>query len=143
MTEKDNDVLQKNTADEELLNAFFAQSRSMQVPDDGFSGRVMRRIPEPVPLRQQRAYSLWTAACTLVCLVAFFANDGVALLKQGFSNSLGSMAAALSQSVSKVDLSALLPVSMPDNAFYTVPLVAVGVLTLAGVVGIYGVMQSE
>ncbi len=143
MTEKDNDVLQKNTADEELLNAFFAQSRSMQVPDDGFSGRVMRRIPEPVPLRQRRAYSLWTAACTLVCLVVFFANDGVALLKQGFSNSLGSMAAALSQSVSKVDLSALLPVSMPDNAFYTVPLVAVGVLTLAGVVGIYGVMQSE
>ncbi len=143
MTEKDNDVLQKNTADEELLNAFFAQSRSMQVPDDGFSGRVMRRIPEPVPLRQRHAYSLWTAACTLVCLVVFFANDGVALLKQGFSNSLGSMAAALSQSVSKVDLSALLPVSMPDNAFYTVPLVAVGVLTLAGVVGIYGVMQSE
>ena len=143
MTEIDNDILQENTADEELLDAFFAQSRSMQVPDEGFSRRVMRRIPEPVPLRQRRASALWTAACTLVCLVAFFANDGVALLKQGFSSSLGSVAAAVSQSVPKVDLSALLPVALPDNALYTVPLVAVGVMTLAAVVGIYGVMQSE
>lgn len=58
MTEKDNDVLQEKMVDEELLTAFFAPSRHMQMADGGFTGRVMRRIPEAMPVRQRLAYSL-------------------------------------------------------------------------------------
>lgn len=143
MTEKDNDVLQEKMVDEELLTAFFAPSRHMQMADGGFTGRVMRRIPEAMPVRQRLAYSLWTLLCTAACLAVFFVTDGVALLKESFGSILGSVSAVVSQTVAKVDLSALLPVTMPDNAIYTVPLMVVGMLTLLGLMGLYGVMQSE
>lgn len=143
MTEKDNDVLQEKMVDEELLTAFFAPSRCMQVTDSGFSRRVMRSIPEVMPVRQRLVYGLWTALWTAVCLVVFFASNGVTLLKESISGSLGGVSAAVSQTVAKLDLSALLPVTMPDNAIYTVPLMVVGMLTLLGLVGLYGVMQSE
>lgn len=127
--------------DEELLTAFFAPSRHMQMADGGFTGRVMRRIPEAV--RQRLAYSLWTLLCTAACLAVFFVTDGVALLKESFGSILGSVSAAVSQTVAKVDLSALLPASLPENALYTVPLMVVGLLTVIGFVGLYGIMQSE
>ena len=73
----------------------------------------------------------------------FFVTDGVALLKESFGSILGSVSAAVSQTVAKVDLSALLPASLPENALYTAPLMVVGLLTVIGFVGLYGIMQSE
>lgn len=73
----------------------------------------------------------------------FFVTDGVALLKESFGSILGCVSAAVSQTVAKVDLSALLPTSLPENALYTAPLMVVGLLTVIGFVGLYGIMQSE
>jgi hypothetical protein len=143
MTEKENDIMQENTVDEELLDAFFAPSQQMQVSDDGFSDSVMSRLPEAVPFYHSLGYALWTLVCTLACFIIFFVNDGFALLKQILVNSLGSVVTTLSQMVTKVDVSALLPVALPENAFFVVPLVVVGALTIVSVVSLYGVMQTE
>ena len=143
MTEKENEIRQETMIDEELLTAFFAPSKELQVADDGFTDSVMRSLPEAIPMRQRLVNGFWTLLYVAACIAIFFANDGIALLKKGLVSGIGSIGAALSQTLSKVDVSALLPSAIPDNAVFTAPLIAVGALTIVGVVTLYGVMQSE
>jgi hypothetical protein len=143
MTEKENEIKQETMVDEELLTAFFAPSKELQVADDGFTDSVMRSLPEAIPMRQRLVNGFWTLLCVAACIAIFFVNDGIALLKEGLVSGIGSIASALSQTLSKVDVSALLSSAIPDNALYTAPLIAVGALTIVGVVTLYGVMQSE
>lgn len=143
MTEKENEIKQETMVDEELLTAFFAPSKELQVADDGFTDSVMRSLPEAIPMRQRLVNGFWTLLCVAACIAIFFVNDGIALLKEGLVSGIGSIASALSQTLSKVDVSALLPSAIPDNAVFTAPLIAVGALTIVGVVTLYGVMQSE
>ncbi len=143
MAENENDIRQETMPDEELLAAFFAPSKVVEVPDNGFTDSVMRRLPEAIPLRLRILNGSWTLACTAACLAIFFVNDGIALLKEGLASGIGSIGTALSKLMSKVDVSALLPSAIPDNALYTIPLLAVGALTIVGVATLYGVMQSE
>lgn len=50
-----------------LLQQFFSAARSEQLPDNGFTRRVVSRLP----LRQKRLSRLWTAACIAVGAVLF------------------------------------------------------------------------
>lgn len=143
MTEKENEIKQETMVDEELLTAFFAPSKELQVADDGFTDSVMSRLPEAIPMRRRLVNGFWTLLCAAACIAIFFVNDGIALLKEGLVSGIGSIASALSQTLSKVDVSGLLPSAISDNAVYTAPLIAVGALTIVGVVTLYGVMQSE
>ena len=81
-----------SATDNQLLQAFFADNRMEEVPDDGFSDRVMQALPglEPektllaldqektvLSLEQEQALAkrrrlehLWTAACVAVGIVA-------------------------------------------------------------------------
>ena len=77
MTDKINDNKLKNIngeplslQDEELLQQFFADCRMSEIPDDGFSDRVMHALPalpetetEKSLVKRQRLEHLWTAAC--------------------------------------------------------------------------------
>ena len=83
MTDKINDNKLKNIngeplslQDEELLQQFFADCRMSEIPDDGFSDRVIHALPalpetetEKSLVKRQRLEHLWTAACVAAGII--------------------------------------------------------------------------
>ena len=78
-----------SATDDQLLQAFFADNKMEEVPDDGFSDRVMQALPsleqEKTVLRleqkqawvkRRRLEHLWTAACVAVGIVAAVTCQG-------------------------------------------------------------------
>ena len=87
-----------SATDDQLLQAFFADNKMEEIPDDGFSDRVMQALPglEPektvlsldqektvLSLEQEQALAkrrrlehLWTAACVAVGIVAAVVCQG-------------------------------------------------------------------
>lgn len=87
-----------SATDDQLLQAFFADNKMEEVPDDGFSDRVMQALPsleqemtvlrleqEKTMLRleqkqalvkRRRLEHLWTAACVAVGIVAAVVCQG-------------------------------------------------------------------
>lgn len=69
-----------SATDEQLLQAFFADNRMEEVPDDGFSDRVMQALPaleqEQAWAKRRRLEHLWTAACVAVGIVAAVVCQG-------------------------------------------------------------------
>ena len=96
MTDKINDNKLKNIngeplslQDEELLQQFFADCRMSEIPDDGFSDRVMHALPalpetktEKSLVKRQRLEHLWTAACVAAGII-------IAVVCQGWEQILG------------------------------------------------------
>ena len=87
MTDKINDNKLKNIneeplslQDEELLQQFFADCRMSEIPDDGFSDRVMQALPdleqETALAKRRRLEHLWTAACVAVGVIAAVVCQG-------------------------------------------------------------------
>jgi len=73
--------------DERLLESFFADCR-MDIPDDGFSDRVMAALPSVesqenrvVSMFNRRLEHLWTAVCVIAGLVFLFVFRGMDYLK--------------------------------------------------------------
>ena len=71
-----------NATDDQLLQAFFADNRMEEIPDDGFSDRVMQALPgleqkkTVLSLEQKQALAkrrrlehLWTAACVAAGII--------------------------------------------------------------------------
>lgn len=78
-----------SATDDQLLQVFFADNRMEEIPDDGFSDRVMQALPSLDPektvlaLDQDQALAkrlrlehLWTAACVAVGVVAAVVCQG-------------------------------------------------------------------
>lgn len=69
-----------SATDDQLLQAFFADNRMEEVPDDGFSDRVMQELPsleqEKALAKRRRLEHLWTAACVAVGVVAAVVCQG-------------------------------------------------------------------
>ena len=87
MTDKKNDKIQGmdvdllSASDEQLLQAFFADNRMAEIPDDGFSARVMQALPAVETeqsllefhialAKRHRLEHLWTAVCVAVGIIA-------------------------------------------------------------------------
>ena len=71
--------------DDELLKAFFADCQMSDIPDDGFSDRVMAALPveeqvawdaQPVSTANRKLERLWTAACVAIGIVAAVVCQG-------------------------------------------------------------------
>jgi len=64
--------------DEELLQAFFADCKMDEIPDDGFSDRVMQALPAmgKAAAKRRLLERLWTAACVAVGIVAAVVCQG-------------------------------------------------------------------
>ena len=60
-----------SATDDQLLQAFFADNRMEEIPDDGFSDRVMQALA-----KRRRLEHLWTAACVAVGIVAAVVCQG-------------------------------------------------------------------
>lgn len=69
-----NEQMALNDADEQLLQAFFADHQE-EIPDDGFSQRVMQHLPAPSHRRMER---WWQVAC-LVMGVIFIVSTQMVL----------------------------------------------------------------
>lgn len=69
-----NEQMALNDADEQLLQAFFADHQE-KIPDDGFSQRVMQHLPAPSHRRMER---WWQVAC-LVMGVIFIVSTQMVL----------------------------------------------------------------
>lgn len=69
-----------SATDDQLLQAFFADNRMKEIPDDGFSDRVMQALPsleqEKALAKRRRLEHLWTAACVAVGVVAAVVCQG-------------------------------------------------------------------
>ena len=86
MTDKINDKIKSknieplSASDEQLLQAFFADNKMEEVPDDGFSDRVMQALPdleqEKALAKRRRLEHLWTAACVAVGVIAAVVCQG-------------------------------------------------------------------
>ena len=89
MTDVKNKISYDETVDEALLQRFFADSARMDIADEGFTDRLMRRLPEEVDVRCYRLYRLWTAAMVAVCVAVFFFVNGFELLKLRVCGAVG------------------------------------------------------
>lgn len=76
-----------------LLEQFFQAARAEQLPDNGFTHRVMTRLPE----HQVRLSRLWTAACIAVGLIVFTLIGGWNILVAGIIGLLATMPTTSSQ----------------------------------------------
>ena len=80
--------------DDRLLKQFFADNKQ-EIEDNGFSRRVMRRLPA----RSNRLAQLWSAFCFTLAAVLFVTLDGFQLilntLRETFDSLLQSGAAEL------------------------------------------------
>lgn len=78
-----------SATDNQLLQAFFADNRMEEVPDDGFSDRVMQALPgleqektvlsleqKQAVAKRRRLEHLWTAACVAVGIVSAVVCQG-------------------------------------------------------------------
>ncbi len=58
--------------DDKLIKEFFGQHRE-EIPDNGFSRRVMRQLPD----RRSRWSGLWTGFVGLIAILIFVRLDGL------------------------------------------------------------------
>ena len=148
MTDVKNKTSYDETVDEALLQRFFADSARMDIADDGFTDRLMRRLPEEVDARCYRLYRLWTAAMVAVCVAVFFFVNGFQLLKLRVCGAvggfLGDVVHAVQDRVASLSLSA--SVSFPTSADWTTllhtPLMIAIALVVLGSLVLYDLNES-
>ena len=148
MTDVKNKTSYDAPVDEELLQRFFADSARMDIADDGFTDRLMRRLPEEVDARCYRLYRLWTAAMVAVCVAVFFFVNGFQLLKLRVCGAvggfLGDVVHAVQDRVGSLSLPA--SVSFPPSAdwttlFHTSFMIAIALVVLGSLV-LYDLNES-
>lgn len=72
-----NEQMALNDADEQLLQAFFADHQE-EIADDGFSDRVMQHLPAPSHRRLER---WWQVACIVMGVVFIVSTQMVSSLE--------------------------------------------------------------
>lgn len=82
MTDKDLDMINQTMLgqdDEQLLQSFFADCQT-EIPDDGFSDRVMAALPsteaEKAAVMRRRMEHVWTLVCVAIGLIAAVVCQG-------------------------------------------------------------------
>lgn len=148
MTDVKNKTSYDAPVDEALLQRFFADSARMDIADDGFTDRLMRRLPEEVDTRCYRLYRLWTAAMVAVCVAVFFFVNGFQLLKLRVCGAvggfLGDVAHAVQDRVDSLSLPASVsfsPSAEWTTLFHTSLMIAIALVVLGSLV-LYDLNES-
>lgn len=141
MTDVKNKISYDETVDEALLQRFFADSARMDIADDGFTDRLMRRLPEEVDARCYRLYCLWTAAMAAVCVAVFFFVNGFQLLKLRVCGAVGGFLGDVVHAIQDRVGSLSLPVSVSfspsaewTTLFHTSLMIAIALVVLGSLV---------
>jgi hypothetical protein len=108
--------------DDKLITQFF-QEQMPNVEDDGFSRRVMHRLPD----KKRHLSRLWTIICSVVGVAFFLLIDGIDSLRISLGNVFGDFIGSVS-SFHIIDFTPLA--------------VAVGILTIFGVT-LYNVVTTD
>ncbi len=66
--------------DKELLEQVFQPMREMQIPDEGFTERVVQQMPDS---RSRRLSRLWTILCVVVAVLLFWLLRGWEMIAYG------------------------------------------------------------
>ena len=98
----------QRTADDLLLEQFFQAARSEQLPDDGFTHRVMTRVAAADPMSASRLSWLWTAACIVVALIVFTLMGGWNIVMAGIVSVLTTMPTTSTQLIHLMTCCAIL-----------------------------------
>ena len=98
----------QRTADDLLLEQFFQAARSEQLPDDGFTHRVMTRVAAADPMSASRLSWLWTAACIMVALIFFTLMGGWNIVMAGIVSVLTTMPTTSTQLIHLMTCGAIL-----------------------------------
>lgn len=148
MTDVKNKTSYDAPVDEELLQRFFADSARMDIADDGFTDRLMRRLPEEVDTRCYRLYRLWTAAMVAVCVAVFFFVNGFQLLKLRVCGAVGGFLGDVVHAVQDRVGSLSLPASVSftpsaewTTLFHTSFMIAIALVVLGSLV-LYDLNES-
>jgi len=82
------------TEDNDLLLKQFFQDAAQQIPDNGFTERVMQHLPQRSPLAAHRTLltRLWNLCCVVVFAILFVLIDGWDLLLVQFEVMLRTLA---------------------------------------------------
>ena len=139
MTDVKNKISYDETVDEALLQRFFADSARMDIADEGFTDRLMRRLPEEVDTRCYRLYRLWTAAMAAVCVAVFLFVNGFQLLKLRVCGAVGGFLGDVAHAMGSLSLSLPASVSFPPSAewttlFHTSLMIAIALVVLGSLV---------
>ena len=67
--------------DNVIIESFFKQAARQQIEDNGFTERVMKRLPDRRVERVHRLSRLWTLFCIIIAAGLFFAFGGTMVLK--------------------------------------------------------------
>ena len=84
-----------NDKDNLLIQSFFESHRQAPLPDNGFSERVMRCIPQHHIPRTVILARRWTALCCCLAIVTFVLLDGKDIVKDDLVRLLSCVAAYL------------------------------------------------
>ncbi len=79
-----------NNIDDELLAKFFENNRIDDIPDDGFSNRVMHNLPK----HNEWINTLWTAVCAIAIVIYFIIRNGFDVIKLAILNIFGDVSGA-------------------------------------------------
>jgi hypothetical protein len=79
-----------NKIDDELLAKFFENNKINDIPDDGFSDRVMHNLPR----HNEWLNTLWTVVCAIAILLYFIIHNGFNVLKLAILNICGDVSGA-------------------------------------------------
>lgn len=77
--------------DDIMIEQFFKQAAMQQIEDNGFTERVMKRLPESNVERVHRLSMLWTLFCSIIGVVLFFVLGGWQVLQGLFYGGLRMM----------------------------------------------------
>ena len=80
-----------NNIDDELLKKFFEDNKIDDIPDNGFSDRVMRHLPR----HNEWMNTLWTAVCAIAIVLYFIICNGFRVLKLAILNIFGDVSGAI------------------------------------------------
>ena len=77
--------------DDIMIEQLFKQAAMQQIEDNGFTERVMKRLPESNVERVHRLSMLWTLFCSIIGVVLFFVLGGWQVLQGLFYGGLRMM----------------------------------------------------
>jgi hypothetical protein len=88
MTDKDNILIDDFFEGRNDLADLFKQAAQQQIEDNGFTERVMQKLPDARTDNVRRLSRLWSLFCILVALGLFFAFGGWQVLQSLFFGGL-------------------------------------------------------
>lgn len=119
---KNMDINNNIKTDDELLMQFFSAAKQ-EIPDNGFSEKVMQRLPQ----RARRMNRIWSTICFAAGMAIFLLFDGIADLRMLAGQVMGDVCGYLSS----IDLTGFSPLLLLAST------------AILGTVALYNILSTQ